>query len=164
MVLTKLTEKSVWDLKWLIESSESRETIRKLCLYTKFPHQKIRWSYGIFRSEELLGTKKILLQGNNILQELGSQLHNMNLRVQRNWRENVINGTILESYWTLSCFKLRLYVVDFELDFILRNFTIFVRRFLEEDVITIGILWGSANIARMIPAGIYLFKVTSTLG
>ena len=26
------------------------ETMRKLCLSTKFPHQKIRWNYGIFRS------------------------------------------------------------------------------------------------------------------
>ena len=60
VVLTILTEKLIWDLKWSIESSESSETMRKLCLSTKFPHQEIRWSYGIFRSEQLLGTKKIL--------------------------------------------------------------------------------------------------------
>ena len=29
---------------------ESPETMRKLCLFTKFPHQEISWSYGIFRS------------------------------------------------------------------------------------------------------------------
>ena len=28
----------------------SPETIRKLCLSAKFPHQEIRWNYGIFRS------------------------------------------------------------------------------------------------------------------
>ena len=27
--------------------------MRKLCLSTKFPHQDIRWNYGIFRSEGL---------------------------------------------------------------------------------------------------------------
>ena len=26
------------------------ETMRKLCLSAKFPHQEIRWNYGIFRS------------------------------------------------------------------------------------------------------------------
>ena len=25
------------------------ETMRKLCLSTKFPHQEIKWNYGIFR-------------------------------------------------------------------------------------------------------------------
>ena len=29
---------------------ESPETMRKLCLSTKFPHQEIRWNYSIFRS------------------------------------------------------------------------------------------------------------------
>ena len=29
---------------------ESPETMRKLCLSTKFPHQEISWNYGIFRS------------------------------------------------------------------------------------------------------------------
>ena len=29
---------------------ESPETMRKLCLSTKFPHQEIRWNYGILRS------------------------------------------------------------------------------------------------------------------
>ena len=28
----------------------SPETMQKLCLFTKFPHQKIRWSYSILRS------------------------------------------------------------------------------------------------------------------
>ena len=30
---------------------DSPETMRKLCLSTKFPHQESRWNYGIFRSE-----------------------------------------------------------------------------------------------------------------
>ena len=30
---------------------ESPKTMRKLCLSTKFPHQEIRWNYGILRSE-----------------------------------------------------------------------------------------------------------------
>ena len=29
---------------------ESPETLRKLCLSTKIPHQEIRWNYGILRS------------------------------------------------------------------------------------------------------------------
>ena len=29
---------------------ESLETLRKLCLSTTFPHQEIRWNYGILRS------------------------------------------------------------------------------------------------------------------
>ena len=32
-----------------IISDDSPETIRKLCLSAKFPHQEIRWDYGIFR-------------------------------------------------------------------------------------------------------------------
>ena len=31
-----------------IVSGESPETLRKLCLSTKFQHQEIRWNYGIF--------------------------------------------------------------------------------------------------------------------
>ena len=31
-------------------SGESPETMRKLCLSTKFAHQEIRWNYGIFCS------------------------------------------------------------------------------------------------------------------
>ena len=34
-----------------IVSGDSPETMQELCLSTKFPHQKIRWVYGIFRSE-----------------------------------------------------------------------------------------------------------------
>ena len=33
-----------------IDLGKSPETMRKLCLSTKFPHQKIRCSYGILRS------------------------------------------------------------------------------------------------------------------
>ena len=33
------------------------ETMRKLCLSTKFPHHEIRWNYGIFRS----GTQSLIL-------------------------------------------------------------------------------------------------------
>ena len=29
----------------------SPETMRKLCLFTKFPHHEIRWNYGILRSD-----------------------------------------------------------------------------------------------------------------
>ena len=31
----------------IIVSGKSLETIRKLCLSTKFPHQEIRWNYGL---------------------------------------------------------------------------------------------------------------------
>ena len=27
------------------------ETLRKLCIYAKFPHQKIRWNYGILNKD-----------------------------------------------------------------------------------------------------------------
>ena len=30
---------------------DSPETIRKMCLSTKFPHQEIRWNYGVFCSD-----------------------------------------------------------------------------------------------------------------
>ena len=33
-----------------LHSGELPETMRKLYLSTKFPHQKIRWNYGIFRN------------------------------------------------------------------------------------------------------------------
>ena len=33
-----------------IVSDETPETMRKLCLSTKFPHQKIRWNYSILPS------------------------------------------------------------------------------------------------------------------
>ena len=33
-----------------IVSGKSPETMRKLCLSAKSPHQEIRWNYGIFRS------------------------------------------------------------------------------------------------------------------
>ena len=32
-------------------SGELPETMRKLYLSTKFPHQEIRWNYGILRSD-----------------------------------------------------------------------------------------------------------------
>ena len=32
-------------------SGDLPETLRKLCLSTKFSHQEIRWNYGIFRSD-----------------------------------------------------------------------------------------------------------------
>ena len=35
-------------------SDDSPETMRKLCLFTKFPHHEIRWNYGILRSINLL--------------------------------------------------------------------------------------------------------------
>ena len=37
-----------------IVSSESPETMRKLCLSAKFPHQEIRWNYLIFRRLKLI--------------------------------------------------------------------------------------------------------------
>ena len=33
---------------------DSPETMRKLCLSTKFPHQEIRWKYGILCTEIIL--------------------------------------------------------------------------------------------------------------
>ena len=44
----------VWTLcgmpSFRIVSGESLKTMRELCLSTKFPRQKIRWNYWIFRS------------------------------------------------------------------------------------------------------------------
>ena len=36
-----------------IVSEDSPETMRKLCLSTKFSHQEIRWNYGTFRNVKL---------------------------------------------------------------------------------------------------------------
>ena len=41
------------EILWNVIVSEPKfctETMRKLCLSTKFPHQEIRWNQGIFRS------------------------------------------------------------------------------------------------------------------
>ena len=35
-----------------LETVRWRDTVRKLCLSTKFPHFKIRWNSNIFRSEK----------------------------------------------------------------------------------------------------------------
>ena len=35
-------------------SGDSTETMRKLCLSTKFPHHEIMWNYGILRSGNLV--------------------------------------------------------------------------------------------------------------
>ena len=49
-----------WNFTWFpgverysfrIVSGEPPETLQKLCLSTKFPHKKIRWNYGILRSD-----------------------------------------------------------------------------------------------------------------
>ena len=37
-------------------SCELPKTMRKLYLSTKFPHQEIRWNYGIFHSEQFFET------------------------------------------------------------------------------------------------------------
>ena len=37
-------------------SCELPKTMRKLCLFTKFPHQEIRWNHGIFHSEQFFET------------------------------------------------------------------------------------------------------------
>ena len=42
-----------------IVSGESPETMRKLCLSTKFPHQKIRWNYSILRGDCWKGSHHI---------------------------------------------------------------------------------------------------------
>ena len=34
-----------------IDCEKLPETMRKLCLSTKFPHQEVTWNYGIFRSD-----------------------------------------------------------------------------------------------------------------
>ena len=34
----------------IVSDWNGTETMWKLCLYTKFPHQEIRWNYGIFTS------------------------------------------------------------------------------------------------------------------
>ena len=40
---------------------DSPETMQKLCLSTKFPHQEIRWSHAIFRIGRCLRSTQILL-------------------------------------------------------------------------------------------------------
>ena len=40
----------MWKGSFRTVSSESPETMRKLCLSTKFTHQEFRWSYGVLRS------------------------------------------------------------------------------------------------------------------
>ena len=40
---------------------ESPETIRKLCLFKKFPHQESRWNYGILHTESQKSRVKILI-------------------------------------------------------------------------------------------------------
>ena len=40
-----------------IVSGESPKTMWKLCLSTKFPHQEIRWNYGILRSVDYFNFK-----------------------------------------------------------------------------------------------------------
>ena len=48
----KMIEKVILKSKvQLMALSESPETMRKLCLSTRFPHQEIRWNYGILCSE-----------------------------------------------------------------------------------------------------------------
>ena len=39
-------------------SPDFLETMRKLCLSTKFPHKEMRWNYGIFHSETQLSQQK----------------------------------------------------------------------------------------------------------
>ena len=41
----------LWKGSFRIVSGESPETMQKLCLSIKFPHQEMRWNYGIWRSE-----------------------------------------------------------------------------------------------------------------
>ena len=40
----------LWKSSFLIVSSESPETMWKLCLSTKFPRHEIRWNYNVLRS------------------------------------------------------------------------------------------------------------------
>ena len=47
-----------------IVSSDPPETVRKLCLSTKFPHQEIRWNYSIFCGVSLLTIRQnVAIQG-----------------------------------------------------------------------------------------------------
>ena len=45
-----------------IVSGESPKTTQKLCLSIKFPHQEIRWKYGILRSITLSETVIYIIQ------------------------------------------------------------------------------------------------------
>ena len=45
---------------WKGTVSESPETMRKLCLSAKFPHQEIRWNYGTLRSVSASIPTKVL--------------------------------------------------------------------------------------------------------
>ena len=41
----------LWQRKVTVNESELPETLRKLCAFTKFSHQEIKWNYGILCSE-----------------------------------------------------------------------------------------------------------------
>ena len=43
-----------------VQFPQRSETLRKLCLSTKFPHQEIRRNYGILRSVIVLYCKRII--------------------------------------------------------------------------------------------------------
>ena len=75
-----------------ILSGDSSETMRKLCLSEKFPHQEIRWNYGILSSvrvgiftsirpmttkfEKKIYLKKSLLNNTYVLQVINSIVPN----------------------------------------------------------------------------------------
>ena len=48
----------LWKDSFFIVSGGSPETMRKLCLSTKFPHQEIEWNYWILRSGRSVRSKK----------------------------------------------------------------------------------------------------------
>ena len=91
------------------QPAESPETMRKLCLSVKFPHQEIRWNYGIFRRGHLpywTHSHELLIlnhenNNNNVVLQLIHKLVESSLIEQSPkspwWRQNFTNQTMLLS-------------------------------------------------------------------
>ena len=68
------------------------ETMRKLCLYSKFSHQKIRWNYGIFPS-----VKKTLKRHFNKVSFTNDKNKKVTARLPVNDITSVIREKVLEN-------------------------------------------------------------------
>ena len=58
----------------IFSHNHSSKTMQKLCLTTKFPHQEIRWNYGILRMNAAHANKlKSLIKKNNVFLMQGNK-------------------------------------------------------------------------------------------
>ena len=75
-------------------SGELPETMRKLCLSTKFPHQEIRWNYGILRSDSYFTFSQFMELG-AISQITFPAIRNTSLhKISENVRKNVASPNL----------------------------------------------------------------------